>query len=279
MIYLIVTCHGLHTTSNWFILSLSFADLFVGLFLTPVSTSCVLLSTSYNVLVMNLFFDLFAFRFHWQHVRNDCCPLLLCGAADDLFPEHDQLARFAVDSRGLGDSNHLFACTLHVDFLEIVEEKRKAEMIFGTIQIISFNISPCIIMVFVYVHIFIISQKHSRQIRALTVNQRRADPDTLNPRQIRQERSATKAFGLLLLFFLLCWLLSAYRHFCGYLNLSSPIFIGTVITSRFLMVINSAVNPFIYAFLKTDIRREVKRRISRRKTTAKSFSHRLSTIN
>ena len=164
-------------------------------------------------------------------------------------------------------------------FSKSLKKREKAQMIFGTIQIISFNISPCIIMMFVYVHIFIISQKHSRQIRALTVNQRRTEPDTLNPRQKRQERSATKAFGLLLLFFLLCWLLSAYRHFCGYLNLSCPISVGTVITSRFLMVINSAVNPFIYAFLKTDIRREVKRRICRRKTTAKSFSHRLSTIN
>lgn len=60
VIYLIVTCHRLHTISNWFVLSLSLADLFVGVFLIPVSTSCALW-TNCNILVMRLNFDLLLF--------------------------------------------------------------------------------------------------------------------------------------------------------------------------------------------------------------------------
>ena len=57
VIYLIATRHRLQTTSNWFILSLSVADLLVGVFVIPVSTSCSLL-TNCNDAVMILFFDL-----------------------------------------------------------------------------------------------------------------------------------------------------------------------------------------------------------------------------
>jgi len=154
-------------------------------------------------------------------------------------------------------------------FSDSVETKERATAIYGTFQIISFNVLPCVIMLLVYGHIFVISQKHLRQIRAFTVNHHTAVPEELNLRQTRQERSATRVFGLVVIFFLLCWILSAYRHFCGYFKLRCHISFGTVLASRFLMVLNSAINPFIYAFLKEDVKKEVRIKLCRNQTAAR----------
>ena len=270
-IYLIVTCRRLHAISNWLILSLSLADLFVGLFLVPVSTSCVLWLTSCNFLVMSACFDLLLF----VSIGNMCAM-----TADRYLFMVRPLTYFQnmTNSRVLQWIVAAWVIPIVFSlipfawiFSKSFKERETEEMIYGAIQVISFNIFPCVTMLLVYAHIFIISQKHSRQIRALTVNQRTEEPEALSRRQTRQERSATTVFGFVLLFFLLCWLLSAYRHICRYFKLSCHISFGTVTASRLLMILNSAINPFIYAFLKKDIKREVKNRLCRRKITAESF--------
>ena len=262
VIYLIVSCHRLHTISNWFILSLSLADLFVGVFLIPVSTSCALW-TNCNFAVMKLNFDLLLF----VSIAN------MCAMTADRYLSVVQPLTYSQNMTNSRVCLWIVAAwaipivssliPLAWIFSDSLKEKYEADKIYRTVQITTFNVLPCIIMLLVYGHIFIISQKHSRQIRACTVNQLAADSDTLTPRQTKQERSATRVFGLVVIFFLLCWILSAYRHFCEYLNLPCYISNGTLSASRFLMLINSAINPFIYAFLKKDIKREVKKRLCR----------------
>ena len=264
VIYLILTCHRLHTISNWFILSLSLADLFVGLFLIPVSTSCALW-TPCNFSILNLSFDLLLF----VSIGNMCVM-----TADRYLSVVQPLTYFQNMTSSRVFLWIIAAWVIPITsslvplawiFSDSLEKKQRAETVYGTLQIISFNVLPCVIMLLVYGHIFVISQRHSRQIRALTVSQCTEEPNALNQRQTRQERSATKVFGLVVVFFLLCWMLSAYRHICGYFKLSCHISFGTVVASRFLMVVNSAINPFIYAFLKEDIKREVKKRFCKRK--------------
>lgn len=268
VIYLVVTCRRLHTISNWFILSLSLADLFVGVFLIPVSTSCALW-TPCNFSVLNLSFDLLLF----VSIAN------MCAMTADRYLSVVQPLTYRQKMTKSRVSLWIVAAwvipivfsliPLAWIFSDSVETKERATAIYGTFQIISFNVLPCVIMLLVYGHIFVISQKHSRQIRAFTVNHHTADPEELNLRQTRQERSATRVFGLVVIFFLLCWILSAYRHFCGYFKLRCHISFGTVLASRFLMVLNSAINPFIYAFLKEDVKKEVRIKLCRNQTAAR----------
>ena len=269
VIYLIVKCHRLHTISNWFILSLSFADLFVGVFVIPVSTSCALW-TNCNFAVMNLFFDLLLF----VSIGN------MCVMTADRYLSVVQPLTYFQNMTNLRVFRWIAAAWMIPIFFSVIpfawifpkslEERKKAEMVYGTIQIISFNILPCVIMMFIYGHIFVISRRHTRQIRALSVEENTGSV-RVTSRRIKQERSATRVFGLVLLLFVLCWLISAYRHFCKYFNLACPMSSKTVLASRLLMVANSAFNPFIYALLKEDIKREVKKRLCKGRTEVQSL--------
>lgn len=275
VIYVIVTCHRLHKAANWFILSLSWADLFVGLFLIPVSTSCALWTTC-NFSVLTLSFDLLLF----VSIANMCAM-----TADRYLSVVQPLTYFQNMT-----TSRVFLWISAAWIIPIIsslipfawifsnspQEREKAFTIYGTLQTIIFNLLPCVVMLLIYGHIFLISQKHARQIRALVKNQRLAHP---NLRQIRQERSATRVFGLVVSFFVLCWMLSAYRHFCQYFSLQCVVSLELVLTSRILMVLNSAINPFIYAFLKEDIKREVMKRICRRKPRTASFNTHIPSVH
>lgn len=257
VIYLIVTCRRLHTKPNWFILSLSIADLLVGLILIPVSTSCGLWIPC-NVRVLNMSFDLLFF----VSVANMCAMTAdryLYVVKPLTYAQTMTKMRVFLLIAGAWLITIVFQLIqLAWIFSQSLGYKQRADSIYGTFQIISFNIVPCVTMLIVYGHILVISRKHSRQIRAVAVNLR-----TLNLRQAKQESSATKVFGLVVLFFVFCWILSAYRHFCRYFDLPCGIPMGVVIASRILALLHSAINPLIYAFLKEDIKREMKTKMCR----------------
>ena len=271
VIYLVVKRHRLHTSSNWFILSLSFADLLVGVFVIPVSTTCALwINCSFSVMV--LFFDLLLFV---------CIGNMCAMTADRYLSVVRPLTYFQsmTDSRAFRWIVAAWVIPIVFSLIPFAwilmapsKNRRRVEIIYRTTQIISFNILPCIVMLLIYLHIFVISRKHTRQIRATCVMDSREEQTVAHSRRMKKERSATRVFGVVLLIFLLCWLLSAYRNFCGYFKLSCPISSGTVLASRLLMVTNSAINPFIYALLKEDIKREVKRRICHNTIEAGGFT-------
>lgn len=271
VIYLIVTCHRLHTISNWFVLSLSLADLFVGVFLIPVSTSCALW-TNCNISVMRLNFDLLLF----VSIAN------MCAITADRYLSVVRPLTYLQNMTNSRVRLWIIAAWLIPIVFTLIpftwmfsssqNKKENANRIYGTVQIITFNVLPCLTILLVYGHIFHISHKHARQIRAFTVKLNSVDSDMLTRRQIKQEKSATRVFGMVVIFFLFCWMLSAYRHFCDYLKLPCHISSGTVLASRLLMLLNSAINPFIYAFLKEDIKKEVKRRLFRRNSRVNDAS-------
>lgn len=279
VIYVIITCRRLHKAANWFILSLSLADLFVGLFLVPVSTSCALWTTC-NFSVLSLSFDLLLF----VSIANMCAM-----TADRYISVVQPLTYFQNMT-----NSRVFLWILVAWIIPIIsslipfawifsnspEKRKRATTIYGPLQIISFNLLPCVVMLLIYGHIFIISQKHARQIRAVVKNQHLAHPDTaVNPSRIKLERSATKVFGLVVLFFVLCWMLSAYRHFCQYLSLKCRDSFELALISRLLMVLNSAINPFIYAFLKEDIKRELKKMFCKHRPRTDSFNSRIPSVH
>lgn len=279
VIYVIVTCHRLHKAANWFILSLSWADLFVGLFLIPVSTSCALWTTC-NFSVLTLSFDLLLF----VSIGNMCAM-----TADRYLSVVKPLTYFQnmTNSRVFLWISVAWIVPILFSlipfswiFTKSPEQRESAFEIYGTLQIITFNLLPCVVMLLIYGHIFIISQKHSRQIRALTKHQHLSQPQmAINPRQVTQERSATRVFGLVVLFFVLCWMLSAYRHLCQYFSLDCSVSFELALISRLLMVTNSAINPFIYAFLKDDIKREVKKLLCRHKPRTVSFNTHVPSVH
>ncbi|XP_068745032.1 octopamine receptor beta-2R-like [Montipora capricornis] len=260
VIYLIVRCHVLHTNSNWFILSLSIADFLVGLILIPIYTSCALW-ISCNKPVLNMSFDLLLY----VSLVNMCAMTgdryLFIVKPLTYFQTMTETRVFVLVAAAWLIPLLFSLIPLAWIFSESLENKERALSIYGTFQIIGFNIVPCAMMLIIYGHILLISRKHSRQMLAMTVEQRTGNPKTLNLQQRNHESPATRVFGLVVIFFMFCWILSGYRHLCRYFKLRCCISPGTVIASRLLVLLNSAINPLIYAFLKKDIKREITKRM------------------
>lgn len=278
VIYVIVRCHRLQKAANWFILSLSLADLFVGIFLIPVSSACALWTKTCNFYVLRRSFDLLLF----VSIGNMCAM-----TADRYLFVVKPLTyqQNMTNSRVL-----LWILTAWIipiisslvpfvwKFSNTSVDPARAFRIHGTLQTIFFNLLPCAVMLLIYGHIFSISRRHSRQIRALAKNQHLTHANRFNSPPRRLERSATRVFGLVVLIFVLCWMLSAYRNLCDYFSLPCQVTFEVVLTSRLLMITNSAINPFIYALLKEDIKQEVKKMCCGRKTRTACVNSRIPSV-
>ncbi|XP_022789325.1 probable G-protein coupled receptor No9 [Stylophora pistillata] len=279
VIYVIVRCHRLQKAANWFILSLAFADLSVGIFLIPVSSACALWIKSCNFSVLGICFDLLLF----VSIGNMC----VMTADRYLFVVKPLTYQQNMTNRRvllwmlaawiIPIINSLIS--LAWIFSDESVASVRAFRIYSTLQTISFNLLPCAAMLLIYGHIFIISRRHSRRIHALTKNQRLRHTNEANSPPLRLERSATRVFGLVVLIFVLCWLLSAYRHLCDYFSLPCQVTFEVVLISRLLMIINSAINPFIYALLKEDIKQEVKKIFCGRKARTAIMNSRIPSVH
>lgn len=257
VIYLVAVRRRLQTTANWFILSLCFADLMVGIGIVPASSACYLSTAiSCDMSLLGVCFDLLLF----VSVANMCIMTIdrYMAVVHPLkyrsFMTNSRIATLICTAWIIPTSISLIPLTWH--FSSSITVKQVALKVYGTIQVIVFNVLPCAVMILVYARMFLIAHKHARQIQAIE----RIQPESqaMRPRRGRREWSAAKAFALLVFLFVFCWVLSAYRHLCVYLDacaVAKPI----AYASRILMLANSAINPYIYAVMKSDIRAEVKK--------------------
>ena len=75
----------------------------------------------------------------------------------------------------------------------------------------------------------------------------------------RNKRTTAPFIIALVLFFLGCYVAVNSLILCMNFSYNLSEIAGHVVTS--LLVLNSAVNPFVYAFLKKDIKREIEKLI------------------
>ena len=257
VIYLIITRRTLHVTANWFILSLSFADLLVGLVVIPtyiihtfwVSLNLDALLTFYNLIL-------------YVSVGN------LCVMTGDRYLAITRPLKYSalmtqckvtilifiawVIPTGISLSPLLWKSNNGTTFT--------ANRVYGGLVVVCFELTPCLLMLLVYCHLYSISRAHSRQIAVQeSIKQRYSGCKTQNKRRQRhRERSNLKVFASVALLFIFCWVLSAYRGLCHVFNLCT-VTIEFVEVSRILLFLNSAINVVVYSFLKRDIRTELKR--------------------
>lgn len=71
----------------------------------------------------------------------------------------------------------------------------------------------------------------------------------------KKRRSGASVIGLVIAAFLICWGVSLYRSICYYFELCN-VSEGLTQAQWILLLLNSAVNPIVYAMLKTDLRKE-----------------------
>lgn len=259
VIYLILTRRTLHATANWFIVSLSLADLLVGLVIIPT----YIIHTFWeqlNLYALLTFYNLILY----VSVGNLC---VMTGDRYLAITRPLKYGSLMTRSKVLVMIFTAWIIPTGISLLSLLwqtsganRERDTVHRVYGGLMVVCFEIIPCFLMLLVYVHLYFITRGHSRRIAAQeSVKERYSGSNFTNKRRQRtRERSSLKVFASVALLFVLCWLLSAYRGFCDVFSLCS-VTIECVQVSRILIFLNSAVNVVVYSLLKRDIRAELKR--------------------
>ena len=134
----------------------------------------------------------------------------------------------------------------------LISSKRVFMDIFSWLVIILFEFSSCIMLIFCFGSMVHVVLKHDRAVRML------ANELRLNHRVPfkTHEKATVKIMGIVVGLFLVCYCIfirctivsAAYSAKCEDEEFKLPI-----------LVLNSAVNPFVYALLKRDIKKEFKK--------------------
>lgn len=259
VIYLILTRRTLHVSANWFIVSLSLADLLVGLVVIPTyifHTFWVQL----NLLALLTFYNLILY----VSVGNLC---VMTGDRYLAITRPLKYGSLMTRSKVLVMIFTAWTIPTGISLLPLLwqtsgtnKERDIVHRVYGGLTVICFEIIPCFLMLLVYSHLYFITRAHSRRIAALeSVKERYSGRNfTKTRRQRNRERSSLKVFASVALLFVFCWLLSAYRGLCDVFSLCS-VTREFVQVSRILIFLNSIVNVVVYSLLKRDIRAEFKR--------------------
>lgn len=262
VIYLIAARQRLHTTPNWFVLSLSVADFCVGLIIAPTYIVYTFwLEVDFTVLVM--FYNLLLYA----SVGNLCVMtfdryIAITRPLRYVSLMKESMVRKLIAS-AWGVPIIITLTPLSWTHLASLSDSQKefANRIYQGIVLVLFEIVPCIVMPLTFLHLFAIVKKQSRRIRTLEVQiVNRYNLNMLTNRRGRirtHEKSVVHVFAIVVIIFEICWVLSAYRAFCRF-NLCQ-VSLTLVQISRLFLFLNSAVNVCVYAVLKRDIREEMKK--------------------
>lgn len=146
---------------------------------------------------------------------------------------------------------------------------------------------PCTIMVFVYIKIYLTARKQEKHIRSASIcsydsnsnngdsllNGRRQSREFSERKRFRREHKAAKTLGIIMGAFILCFLpffswyviTSMCREKCPY-----PPVLGSALF--WIGYFNSCLNPIIYAFYNSDFRQAFKRLLHVHKCSKESIT-------
>ncbi|XP_020910279.1 D(5)-like dopamine receptor [Exaiptasia diaphana] len=266
VIYVILTRRRLQTIANWYILSLAISDLLIGVFVVPSAVAHEMVTIPHFPIWVMFYNSLF-----YVSVGNLCVMTL------DRYIAVTQPFRYftvmtnrrVILSVALAWLVPSLIGLLPITWHHISNISRKSyiDRVYYSAIVIGLEIIPCVVMVIIYARLFVIARKHSRQItahrKACFESQSEYSrvafgrDSSVSYSHRREQRSNLKAFATILLMFVACWTLSAYRTLCNY-RLVQCTAVTTLLTqiSRILMFLNTALNFIVYAILKADIRKE-----------------------
>ena len=258
---IIIKSSRLHYSANWFILSLAVSDLVFGVVVIPSSMMCDFL-LSCNDAVQWVLADLVVY----VSIANVCVMSLDRLAAVE-FPMRYQMLVVPRIKQWIVLSWVIPAIVSVVPFCWIFAKLSDATIvqinkIFRAVQLLVFELVPCLIMVAVHARILAIRRKHTRQISLQLIHLSTSSTDSIHrERRIRLNYRAKKSLGVttaLVLFYVFCWFFSAVLTSCRHFEICEVSEAAQLSTSL-LVYLNPAVNAFICLFMKTDIRNELRK--------------------
>lgn len=258
----ILARRNLQITCNWFVLSLSVADIFVGLLLPSLSFICQQKGISCNYAVFYSAFNTFLAI----SIANTCMMTFdrYVGIVHAL-----KYCMFMTPKRVilLIASSWVFPTTLA--FLPFfwhgqvsTEVRDQVKKIHTAAMLILFEFLPPVILLFMYLQILHTARKLRRQTAAqlaqLRFNQATEVKIIPNSRLRLQERSVKVIGAVVILFSVICWTFDINKSLCRHYFECSVDEIVTDQLSLLFIYTNSALNPVVCALLKRDVRTELR---------------------
>ena len=263
VIFIIARRRRLRTTANWFILSLAAADLGVTCAFSPYMICGVILDTckKRDGLIFTIFF-----------VNVSAMGLIVMVAERYVAIVHSlnyvrvfTTARrtFLIIGACWGFPFLFTAMNLAIRRNSVVKTH-----IFDITYILLFVVLPTVLLLTAHFHILLIARKLSLQMRALMKQVRfNITANSLKIKEIRNvgvKASTVRLVSVLVTIFTACCGIRLYVLLCHTFKIC---FVSkhTLVIFRLLLLVNSTMNPLVYAFLKEDIKRESKAFLCRKR--------------
>ena len=255
VIYLIVTRHRLHTTVNWFILSLAIADFSIGAGYFLVEYFCNEYKCDHTIWYAIGSFLLAA-------SGTNLCLMTLDRYIAIVKPL--KYVTFMTTRRVvfLISTAWLAVFLPHLIFLVkvvIFESAGDAEK-FMIFDCVVFEILALVILSFATTHIFLITRRHSRQNAALVAqlrfNQRIEHGNEASTHS--QETSSAKMLGVAVTVFIISYTSELLYTVFVQLSEEEDQNRHYLHIKDLLLFLNSAVNPVAYALFKSDIKKSLR---------------------
>ena len=258
VIYLIVTRHRLHTTVNWFILSLALADFSIGASYLLTEYTCDALSCNDNL---------------WHAIGSflvAASAINLCLMTLDRYiaiVKPLKYVTFMTTRRVVLLISTAWLATFLPHFIFLVtvvistspnEVHRKMFMVF---DFVFYETLPLVFLPLATGHMFLIARRHSRQNAALVAQLRfnQRIEHGIEASTQSQETSSVKLVGVAVTVFVICYTSelchTVFAQLTGIKNHQDWYF--TYINELFIFL-NSAVNPVAYALFKSDIKKSLR---------------------
>ena len=260
VIHLVATRSRLHTTANWFILSLAVADLCCGLSFFPPMFVAKFGFYTIDLTHAGVFFKV-SFTFFY------CSNASVCAMTVDRLLAITKPLRYislmTTETMWILVFAAWIAPLLFFGLPSIFMYRGNPgyTMFVEISRVIIFQVFPLVMLLIATCHLLHVALKSNRQAKALIAQVRfnyASGEATIRPPSPRTNaRASTVLIVLIMTFFNVTYLGGNYRCICLLTELCP--FAGTIRYIIYLVLIaKSAVNPIFYAFLKKDIRRELR---------------------
>ena len=256
VIFIIAKRRRLRPTANWFILSLAAADLGVTCAFSPYMICEVILGTCKEKVGL-----IFAIYF----VTVSAMGLIAMVAERYVAIVHSlkYVRIFTTARRTFLIIGACWGFPFLITAMNLAVRRNWGvkTLIFYIIYILLFVVLPTVLLLTAHFHILLIARKLSLQMKALMKQVRfNITANSLKIKEIRNvglKASTVRLVSVLVTIFTACCGIGLYVFLCYTFKIC---FVSkhTLLIYRLLLLVNSTMNPLVYAFLKEDIKRESK---------------------
>ena len=254
VVFLIVKNRRLHSSANWFVLSLAVADFGAGIAVFPPGYFCN------NSMVCNLrMYTAFFWFFLHSSVTNLCTltwnryiaivhPLRYNTSITVRRPGMVILVAWFIP----------FVISLSLLVGMYVTNSDTALKVLRLTGVSGFDIISCGLLFYAVVRILVVARAQSHQETAMELQfqSNHSSAEFINSRRRRKPNTA-RFITALVVFFLGCYVVVNWLVLCMTFSCQVSDKAGQILV--LLLVLNSAVNPIVYAFLKRDLHEEIKK--------------------